>query len=85
MQLKRPDRRRQLALAALTLIGGGAHGPAAAASNDPASVLATQLDSGLLWYQESDNRIRDIEAVVNVRQPLTEDTCLLYTSDAADE
>jgi len=65
------NRRRQLSLAALALIGGtGAH----AQSNQADSNLPAQWDSGLLWYRESGDRIRDLEAIVNVRQPLSQDS-----------
>jgi len=64
------NRRRQLSLAALALIGGtGAH----AQSERHETSLPAQWDSGLLWYQEDANRIRDLEAIVSVRQPLSED------------
>lgn len=69
MQLKR---RQQLSLAALALLGGaGAH---AQGDEGPASTLPTQFDSGVLWYQESGDRVRDLEAIVSVRQPLSEDS-----------
>ena len=65
------NRRRQLSLAALALIGGtGAH----AQSDRADSSLPAQVDSGVLWYQENANRIRDLEAVVSLRQPLSEDS-----------
>ncbi len=68
------NRRRQLTLAALTLIGGSAHAQTSTtyAGSDGARPL--DFDSGFLWYQESDNRIKDVEAVVSVRQPLSEDS-----------
>ncbi len=65
------SRRRQLSAAALALLGGTA---AHAQGEQPDATLPTQFDSGLLWYQENANRIRDLEAIVNVRQPLTEDS-----------
>jgi hypothetical protein len=67
------ERRRGLALAALALLGtplarnAQAQG-AAAAHYEPATV-----DSGLLWYQESDGRVRDAELIFNIRQPLPSD------------
>ena len=76
MQLKtspRALRRRQLTLAALTLVGGGAHVAASAADGADAA-RPLQFDSGLLYYQESDNRIKDLEVLVSVRQPLSEDS-----------
>jgi hypothetical protein len=67
------SRRQQLSLAALALLGGaGAHAQSDGRA-DGAAGLPTQFDSGLLWYQESGNRIRDLEAIVSVRQPLSED------------
>ena len=72
------SRRQQLSLAALALLGGaGAHAQTdarpAARLDGAGGSLPTQFDSGLLWYQESGNRIRDVEAIVSVRQPLSED------------
>lgn len=68
------NRRRQLSLAALALLGGSAaHAQSDALDGAPGAGLPTQLDSGLLWYQESGDRIKDVEAVVAVRQPLSED------------
>jgi hypothetical protein len=76
------QRRRQLALAALALLGGGtaqAEGGAAA----PGAAVAP-VDSGLLWYQESDHRIKDVEAIVGLREPLAQDRAwsLRLTLDA---
>jgi len=71
MQLE--DRRGQLAMAVCALLGGGAvhaqPAPAAASPDNPAAVI----DSGFLWYQESNQRIRDAEVIVNVRQPLPDE------------
>ncbi len=73
MQLKKPrGRRQQLALAALTLFGGSA----AHAQSDSTGVDASKpavIDSGFLWYQENNNRIKDAEVIVNVRQALAND------------
>jgi hypothetical protein len=66
------QRRRKLALAALTLLGGSA----AHAESDGRTAASGQpavIDTGLLWYQENDSRIKDAEAIVDVRQPLGED------------
>lgn len=87
MQLKKPagaNRRRQLTLAALTLIGGGAHAQSSATYEGADTARPLQFDSGLLYYQESDNRIKDVEAIVAVRQPLSEDSAwnLHFTLDA---
>jgi hypothetical protein len=60
-------RRRQLKVAVLGLFG------ATGAQAEPGDDLPTQVDSGFLYYQEGDNRVRDAEAVINVRQPLSED------------
>jgi len=75
MQLTRAPgpRRRQLTLAALTLLGGGAHAQSSSLPDGAEGGLPLQLDSGLLWYQESDDRVKDLEAVVSVRQQLAED------------
>jgi len=62
------NRRRQLKVAVLGLFG------AAGAQAEPGDDLPTQFDSGLLYYQEGDHRVRDVEAVVNVRQPLSPDS-----------
>ena len=87
MQLKKPagaNRRRQPTLAALTLIGGGAHAQSSATYEGADTARPLQFDSGLLYYQESDNRIKDVEAIVAVRQPLSEDSAwnLHFTLDA---
>jgi len=65
------SRRRQLSAAALALLGGTT---AHAQTDRSESSLPAQFDSGLLWYQENADRIRDLEAVVSVRQPLSEDS-----------
>jgi hypothetical protein len=71
MQLNEPaNRQRQLTLAVLGLLGAaGVHAEPGSGEEPP-----TQIDSGLLYYQEGDNRVRDVEAIVNVRQPLSEDS-----------
>ncbi len=72
MQLKEPNaRRRQLALAALAVLGGGgAHAQVEGGSAGSAPAI---FNSGFLWYQESANRIRDAELIVSLHQPLAED------------
>lgn len=72
MQLTDKQQRRQrLALAVCTLLGSPlaqtAH--AADATVNPSPVV----DSGVLWYQEDNNRIKDAELIVNVKQALSED------------
>ncbi len=68
------NRRQQLTLAALALVGGGAHAQNSTLYTGADSSRPLELDSGLLWYQENNNRITDVEAVVSVRQPLSEDS-----------
>ena len=62
-------RREQLSLAVCALLGGAGASQAVQAADSQATVI----DSGFLWYSESDSRIRDAEAIINVRQPLAED------------
>lgn len=72
---QRVNRRRQLAVAAAALLGtqttqaqsGGGTEDGTAAGQAPV------IDTGLLWYQEKDDRIRDLEAIVDVRQPLVDE------------
>jgi hypothetical protein len=76
MQLARASkasapRRRQLGLAVMTLFGGSGAGHAQSGPGN--GEAPAQVDSGLLWYRESDQRITDLEAIVSVRQPLTDD------------
>ncbi len=67
------QRRRQLALAVVALLGSeavrGQTGVSTGVRSDNSSPV---VDSGLLWYQESDDRIRDLEAIINVRKPLAD-------------
>jgi len=66
------NRRQHLALVALGLVSGTSTTLAAPPASEAGQTL--QLDSGLLWYQENNNRIRDLEAIVSVRQSLSEDS-----------
>ncbi len=72
--MPRAERRRELALAVLALLGTpGVHAQSldTPASGEPAPAV---FDSGFLWYQESDHRITDAEALLSVRQPLGGDS-----------
>jgi hypothetical protein len=69
MQLKKNQRQR-LTLAVCTLLGSGA-APLAYATDTAGT--SPVVDSGFLWYQEDNNRIRDAEVIVNIKQSTSED------------
>jgi hypothetical protein len=76
MQLTKPreERRRELALAVLALLGTPGVQAQSFAAPAPGERQNAVVDSGFLWYQESDQRITDAEALISVRQPLAGDS-----------